>query len=143
MGSYDVWSGADELAFHENTILLEALARSQPEQPHAKKSIRPDLAWARDLLDDFALIAAGPGEASNVAAACLELNGDDEDSTTIRVAKNEDFNYEARQRLTEVVEIMNQVRRRGVLPECKKNSQLSGLTCKTFLLAKGKTDASR
>jgi hypothetical protein len=115
MCSYNVWSDVDELAFHENTILLEALARSQAEQPHTKKTIRSDLVWARDFLDDFALIAAGPGEASNVAAACLELAQDDEDSITIRVAKNEDFDLKERQRLSRVVEIMNRVRHRGML----------------------------
>ena len=117
MCSHKIWSDVDELAFHENAILLEALARSQAKQPHTERRNHSDLAWARDFLDDFALIAAGPGEASNVAAACLELSQDREDSITIRVAKNEDFDFGGRQRLAQVVEVMNQVRQRGTLHE--------------------------
>jgi hypothetical protein len=62
-----IWQDVDELAFDENAILLGALACSQVERRN-----RTDLAWARDSLGDFALIAAGPGEATNVAAACQD-----------------------------------------------------------------------
>lgn len=107
-----------ELAFYEKTILLEACARSQMGESHSHGNTHQatylDLPWTRDFLDVFALIAAGPGEASNVSAAFLELsqNGD---FITIRVAKNEDFDSQARQRLSQITEIMNQVRWRGVL----------------------------
>ncbi|KAH6668366.1 hypothetical protein B0J14DRAFT_704039 [Halenospora varia] len=118
MCSYQVWEEVDELAFHENAIFLEACARSQAEESHSLRNIHQtnhlDLRWARDFLDDFALIAAGPGEASNVAAACLESNQTGEDFITIRVAKNEDFDSEARQRLSQIAQIMNQVRQRGM-----------------------------
>jgi len=113
MCSYKVWPNIDELAFYENIILLEALARSQANQLPTKIRGRSGLMWARDFIDDFALVAASPGGASNVAVACLEID-QDANSITIRVAKNEDFNLEARQRLSLVVEVMNQVTQGGM-----------------------------
>ena len=112
MCSYKVWSNVDELAFYENAILLEAVARSRAEQPATQRGDHSDFIWARDFLDDFALVAAGPGKASNVAAACLEMN-QDESSFTIRIAKNEDFNFQAKQRLSRIVEVMNQMTQEG------------------------------
>lgn len=40
------------------------------------------------FLDDFALVASGPGGPDNVTAACLELNAESQ-TYTVRVAKNE------------------------------------------------------
>jgi len=118
MCSHNTWDGIDELAFYENTIFLESYARSQVVESHSGSNSHQypllELPWARDFLDDFALIAAGPGEASNVSAACLELSQDG-DSMTIRVAKNENFDSPSRQRLSQIIDIMNQVRSRGVI----------------------------
>ena len=68
MCSYKACSDVDELAFHEKAILLEAHDRSQAMSPFIERGDHSDLIWARDFLDDFALVAAGPGGASNVAA---------------------------------------------------------------------------
>ena len=95
------------------------MARSQVEESNSLSNKQQpshlNLPWVRDFLDDFALIAAGPGGASNVSAACLELSRPDEDIITIRVAKNEDFDSQALQRLSRINVIMNQVRLRGLL----------------------------
>lgn len=118
MGSFRTWSDIDELAFHENAIALEVLARSQAPHLNGPTSLKKNdvatIAWARHFLDDFALVAAGPGEACNISAACLELSQPEESTLTVRVAKNEDFNANARQRLSEVIQVMNLVRQRGM-----------------------------
>jgi hypothetical protein len=114
MCSIKVWNKVDELAFHEKAIFLESGSRSQEAEFHdIVQTDQLDLPLAGDFLDDFALIAAGPGEASNVTAACLELGQAGEEAITIRVAKNEDFNSQACQRLLRIVELMNQVRQKG------------------------------
>ncbi|CZT13562.1 uncharacterized protein RAG0_17055 [Rhynchosporium agropyri] len=114
----NVWRETDELAFHEKALYLEACSRSQKEESQSQLDVdvrnKLDLPSARHFLDDFALIAAGPGGASNVTAACLELSQSNEDVITIRVAKNEDFNLQARQRLSQITAIMNQVRERDL-----------------------------
>ena len=119
MSSCRVWADIDELRFHENAIFLEACARSQVKEPPSRSynqqpSDLYSFPWARDFLDYFALIASGSRGASNVSAACLELGQSNQNVITIRVAKNEDFNSQTRQRLFQICDIMNQVRRRGV-----------------------------
>lgn len=116
MHSRNIWTNIDELAFYEDAIYLEACARSQDKASHGLDDTpRIDHPWARDFLDDFALIAAGPGGASNVTAACLETSQNEEDSIIVRVAKNEDFDFQGRQRLSRIVEVLNQVRQKGML----------------------------
>ncbi|KAI4218905.1 MAG: hypothetical protein L6R40_008746, partial [Gallowayella cf. fulva] len=44
------------------------------------------------FLDDFALVASGPGGPNNVTAACLELNAESQ-IYTVRVARNEHSDY--------------------------------------------------
>jgi hypothetical protein len=122
MDHYSIWKDVDELAFHENNIILELLGRSQgtapPKLPSSGNSVKierhnDDLEWVTHLLDDFALVAAGAGGASNVAAACLELNHVLGNCFIIRVAKNEDFSFAQLQCLKDIVAIMNQVKQRG------------------------------
>lgn len=78
MYSQKVWREVDELAFHEKAVFLEACSRSQKEESHNQVNIyelnKLDFASARDFLDNFALIATGPGGAPNVAVACLDLS---------------------------------------------------------------------
>ena len=123
MQNQSVWSGLDERAFYENTIILELLDRSQGISPtkfadlddesdshhHQDQGRR----WIGGFLDDFALIAAGSGGAANVTAACLERGELPTKSFTVRVAKNEAFTPPEIQYLDGIVTIMNRVRNRG------------------------------
>ncbi|XMA20277.1 hypothetical protein WAI453_013068, partial [Rhynchosporium graminicola] len=108
----------DELAFHEKAVFLEACSRSQKEESPSQLNInvqnKLDLPSARHFLDSFALVAASPGGAPNVTAACLELSQSNSKEITIRIAKNEDFNVQARQRLSQITGIMNRVRQRDL-----------------------------
>ncbi|CZS94346.1 uncharacterized protein RCO7_10296 [Rhynchosporium graminicola] len=103
----------DELAFHEKAVFLEACSRSQKEESPSQLNInvqnKLDLPSARHFLDSFALVAASPGGAPNVTAACLELSQSNSKEITIRIAKNEDFNVQARQRLSQITGIMNRL----------------------------------
>lgn len=78
-----IWKDVDALAFHENNIIFELLGRPQGTIPSKFSSSRipitivdhsGSLEWVTHPLDDFALVAAGTGGASNIALACLELN---------------------------------------------------------------------
>lgn len=119
MYSRNVWKDIDELGFHEQAIFLEACSRSQDKEPNSHINIRQpdklDLPSASYFLDDFALVAAGPGGASNVTAACLELSqgSDGNEIITIRLAKNEAFDLQAQEMLSQITEIMNHARQRG------------------------------
>src|SRR5271170_5330457 len=116
-----IWNEVDGLSFHENTIILEVLGRSQGlsltrttgSRRHARGGGDNDeLEWVTHLLDDFALVAAGAGGASNVAASCLEW-GQIPGNLVIRVAKNEDFTVKQMQCLKQIITIMNQVKERS------------------------------
>lgn len=71
------------------------------------------LEWVPHLLDNFALVAAGAGGASDVVAACLELNQIPGKRFIIRIAKNEDFSSTQLQCLKDIVIVMNQVKQGG------------------------------
>jgi hypothetical protein len=122
MDPYRIWKDVDELAFHENNIILELLGRSQGTTPlkllSSRNPVKHDgqsdgLEWVPHLLDDFALVAAGAGGASNVAAACLELNQIIGKRFIIRIAKNEDFSCTQLQCLKDIVTVMNRVKQGG------------------------------
>jgi hypothetical protein len=122
MEPYSTWKDVDELAFHENNIILELLGRSQgtapPKLPSPRNHFKSDdhsedQKWVTHLLDDFALVAAGAGGASNVASACLEWDQTPGNCFVIRVAKNEDFSCAQLQCLKDIVSIMNRVKHRS------------------------------
>ncbi|OLE52393.1 MAG: hypothetical protein AUG51_18315 [Acidobacteria bacterium 13_1_20CM_3_53_8] len=122
MEPYRIWKDVDELAFYENSIILELLGRSQgnappklatSEVPFKTNDPSHDLEWVTHLLDDFALVAAGAGGAANVAAASLEFDHVLENCFIVRVAKNEDFTIAQFQCLKDIIIIMNQVKQRG------------------------------
>lgn len=122
MDPYRIWKDVDELAFHENNIILELLGRSQGTAPpkllNSRNPVTNDghsdgLERVPNLLDDFALVAAGAGGASNVAAACLELNQILGKRFVIRIAKNEDFSFTQLQCLKDIVIVMNRVKQGG------------------------------
>jgi hypothetical protein len=122
MESLNIWDGLDELAFYENTIILELLQRSQGISPvrFAKSNRRRDsnkdygeVSWVSDFVDDFALIAAGSGGASNVTAACLERQESPTVCFTVRVAKNEPFRPREEQYLEGIIMTMNKVKNGG------------------------------
>ncbi|ERF70417.1 hypothetical protein EPUS_05236 [Endocarpon pusillum Z07020] len=119
MQGVNIWKNLDECAFYENTIILELLDRSQEESPtnivKAERRSNPNntnevTEWFCDFLDDFALIAAGPGGASNVTAACLEREELPTRTLTVRVAKNESFKPSEIQYLEGIMTIVNKVR---------------------------------
>ena len=122
MTPYNIWKDVDKLAFHENGIILEILGRSQgtaPSKLSSRKNVvesdgdSDDLEWVTHLLDDFALVSAGAGGASNIAAACLDLSQTPGNCFNIRVAKNEDFTFAQLQYLKAIVNIMNLLKKRG------------------------------
>ena len=93
-----VWNGIDRLSFHENAVLLELKQRSQAKEPlklGQESDCEPltshnsvlSAQEARVFLDDFALVAAGPGGADNFSAACFE-NEESSTTATIRAARN-------------------------------------------------------
>jgi hypothetical protein len=97
MLTHSVWQGLDRLPFYENAILIETKARSQGKSTRAGSRqddpvVLPDDELSRqivrDMLDDFALVAAGNGGKGNVSAACMETQ-DQEQIAVLRVAKNE------------------------------------------------------
>ncbi len=115
----NVWNGLDELAFYENTMILELLERSQGISPVsiANSNRRRDsskdcgeLPWVSDFVDDFALIAAGSGGAPNVTAACLEREESPVVCFAVRVAKNEPFKPRGEQYLEGIITTMNKVK---------------------------------
>jgi hypothetical protein len=122
MERLNIWNGLDELAFYENTIILELLERSQGISPVsiANSDRRQDgnkdcgaVPWVSDFVDDFALIAAGSGGASNVTAACLEREESPAVCFTVRVAKNEPFKPREVQYLEGIIMTMNKVKKGG------------------------------
>jgi hypothetical protein len=122
MERLNVWNGLDELAFYENTIILELLERSQGISPvsiansHRRRDSNEDcgeVSWVSDFVDDFALIAAGAGGASNVTAACLEREESPAVYFTVRVAKNEPFKPREEQYLEGIIMTMNKVKKGG------------------------------
>jgi hypothetical protein len=122
MERLNVWNSLDELAFYENAIILELLERSQGISPVsiANSDRRRDnnedcgeVSWVSDFVDDFALIAAGAGGASNVTAACLEREESPAVCFTVRVAKNEPFKPREEQYLEGIIMTMNKVKKGG------------------------------
>lgn len=87
-----VWQGIDRLSFFENAILLELKHRSQgkPVRMHSRGIERKDPLdqESRNFLDDFALVASGPGGPDNVSAVCMEISERDEHILVLRVARN-------------------------------------------------------
>jgi len=87
-----VWQGIDRLSFFENAILLELKYRSQgqPVKMRTPSIERKDLLGqeSQDFLDDFALVASGPGRPDNVSAACMDISEDDDQILVLRVARN-------------------------------------------------------
>lgn len=108
MERYKPWQVINELDFHENTLVLELSQRSQ-ELP---KRILASEDWTTHLLDDFALIAACEGGASNVTAASLDYE-EFSDAWNIRVARNENLSPAQRAQLTAIVNLMNGYKERG------------------------------
>lgn len=122
MGDFNNWKDLDELAFYENTIILELLARSQGLSPtrivdsgnfRGRNDHCKEVQWVSDFVDDFALIAAGAGGARNVTAACLEKQESPTTCFTVRVAKNEPFKPAEIQYLESIVATMNKVKNGG------------------------------
>lgn len=94
-----VWDNIDKVAFCENAILLGMKSRAQEQRCRANEDLTVDHTALEGsfypystsgLLDDLALVAAGPGGGENVTAACLEVrnNGKEERDLVVRVARN-------------------------------------------------------
>ena len=98
MTNCQVWQGIDRLSFFENAILLELKYRSQgkPVKMHSLRIERknPLGQESRNFLDDFALVASGPGGPDNVSAACMEISERDDQILVLRVARNGGINDE-------------------------------------------------
>ena len=103
MTCYQVWQGIDRVSFFENAILLELKYRSQgkPVKMHSPSIERKDPVdqEIRNFLDDFALVASGPGGPDNVFAACMEISERDDRILVLRVARNGGINDEVLCRL--------------------------------------------
>ena len=110
MTSYQVWKGIDRLSFFENAILLELKYRSQgkPVKMHSPSIERKDPLdqERRNFLDDFALVASGPGGPDNVSAACIEISERDDQILVLRVARNGGINDEMLCRLKGTIRSM-------------------------------------
>ena len=107
MTCFQVWQGVDRLSFYENAILLELKCRSQgePVKMHSPNvdgndTLRQE---SRNFLDDFALVASGPGGPDNVAAASLEISEIDEKNLVLRIARNGGLNDEMLCRIKDTV----------------------------------------
>ena len=107
MTSCQVWQGVDRLGFFENAILLELKYRSQGkpvkmDSPNIEgnDTLRQE---TRNFLDDFALVASGPGGPDNVSAASMEISEIDDKTLVLRVARNGGFNDEMLCRLKRTV----------------------------------------
>lgn len=99
MISCSVWNGIDRRSFFEDAILLsDQRYRSQGHplkmrngKPYASSNPTDQadqlLRMTPDFLNDFALVASGPGGPDNVTATCLELS-DDGQTHMLRVARN-------------------------------------------------------
>ena len=81
------------------------------------KSKDPLAQESRDFLDDFALVASGPGGPDNVSAACIEISERDDQILVLRVARNGGINDEMLCRLKGII--------RGVIENISSGS--SGL----------------
>lgn len=107
MTCYQVWKGIDRLSFFENAILLELKYRSQGEPTKMRSSSIKSkdhlVEESRYFLDDFALVASGPGGPDDVSAACMEISERDDQILVIRVARNGGINDEMRCRLKGII----------------------------------------
>lgn len=100
MEEMNIWHGIDELAFYENTTILQTLARSR-ENSESKFSVfatllasngpRKKSQWVCNFVDGFALTVAGSSGPSNVTAIGLERQELPVGCFTIRAANNEPF----------------------------------------------------
>ncbi len=110
MTGCQVWQDIDRLSFFENAILLELKYRSQgqPVKMHSPSMERKDPLGqeSRDFLDDFALVASGPGGPDNVSAACMEISENDDQILVLRVARNGGINDEMLCRLRGTIRSM-------------------------------------
>ena len=86
------------MGFFENAILLELKYRSQGkpvkmDSPNIEgnDTLRQE---TRNFLDDFALVASGPGGPDNVSAASMEISEIDDKTLVLRVARNGGLNDE-------------------------------------------------
>jgi len=112
-----VWQGLDRLSFFENAVLLELKYRSQgkPVKMRTNKSSQdlgsaankrdPLLQMTHDFLDDFALVASGPGGPDNVSAVCMEISDQDQ-IVVLRVARNGGSSEEALCHLRSIIQIV-------------------------------------
>ena len=107
MTCFRVWQGVDRLSFFENAILLELKCRSQgkPVKMHSPNiegldTLRQE---TRNFLDDFALVASGPGGPDNVATASMEISEMDDKNLVLRVARNGGLNDEMLYRVKRTV----------------------------------------
>lgn len=94
-----VWNGIDRQSFFEHAILLSDMrhrsqghpikmrGREHGKSPNSTEQVDTLRQMTPDFLDDFAVIASGPGGPDNVTAACLELS-DEGRTYTLRVARN-------------------------------------------------------
>ena len=107
MASYQVWKGIDRLSFFENAILLELKYRSQGQpikmSSPSIKNEDPLGQESRGFLDDFALVASGPGGPDNVSAACMEISEKDDQILVLRMARNGGINDEMLCRLKGII----------------------------------------
>ena len=105
-----VWQGIDRLSFFENAILLEVKYRSQGKPikmtSHIIETKDPLGQGSRDFLDDFALVASGPGGPDNVSAACMENSEREDQMLVLRVARNGGLNDEMLCRLKTTIRSM-------------------------------------
>ena len=117
MTCYQVWQGIDRLSFFENAILLELKYRSQgkPVKMHSPSNEGNDplRQESRNFLDDFALLASGPGGPDNVFAACMEIDERDDRNLVLRVARNGGLNDEMLCRLKGAVRTIIESRSAG------------------------------
>lgn len=111
-----VWQGIDRLSFFENAILLELKYRSQGKPVTMRSAGGSDdlglrniegknqlTQESRDFLDNFALVASGPGGPDNVSAACMEISERDDHILVLRVARNAGLSDEMLCRLRGII----------------------------------------
>ena len=116
-----VWQGVDRLEFFENAILLEFKYRSQGHpvkmlSPSGGLDLDPETIERKDaltresraFLDDFALVASGPGGPDNVSAVCMETSERDDQTLVLRVARNGGLNDEMISGLRSIIRSMTE-----------------------------------
>jgi len=129
-----VWQGIDRLSFFENAILLELKYRSQgqPVKMHFPTIERKDSLGqeSRDFLDDFALVASGPGGPDNVSAACMEISEKNDHILVLRVARNGGINDEMLCRLRGTIRNIIEIITAGSSPYRSNLTRCLQIKCK-------------